>query len=157
MRKILITALAALLLLAGCQSSQSVAEEQMTGMANPFSEFTVEEEAEEKASFTIDVPQPEGYTLRVYRVLTDELIEVIYDGESEIRIRKAPGSGDISGDYNVYPEKRVVSFAEATITFEGSAGKVCKATWSKDSYAYSITVEGGAEEVFLLHLIEETF
>lgn len=157
MRRLSIAVVAALMLLTACQATQEAEAEIMLGMPNPFREFSVQEEAEEHVSFSFNVPQPSGYTLRVYRVIQDELVEVIYDGASELRIRKGTGSEDISGDYNVYPEKRIVAVKSAIVTIEGSDGKVSKAVWTDGDYAYSITADAPVDELLVIAMIEETY
>lgn len=157
MRRTAIIVISALLLLSCSCSATRSTEEPVIGMPNPFQEFTVHEEAEAHADFTIDLPSSSDFTLRVYKVIQNELFEAIYDGITEIRIRKAAGNEDISGDYNSYPQKRIVSTPEATVTFEGADGKVSKATWSHAGYSYSITAEEALEEPLMLSLVEGTF
>ena len=112
MKKIIAVWMAALMLLAmaACTVKKDNRDQGHTSdqkLPNPFEDVASLEDAEKAAGFTFRAP----YTLNgsdnvVYRVLTegDKMIEIIYlKGEEEVaRIRKAPGSEDISGDYNEY-------------------------------------------------------
>lgn len=148
-------AILTLALLFSCSSTKK-AEETTSAIANPFSEFSLLSEAENAASFDVTLPDLEGYTLKVYRVIEGELLEVIYEGEGEIRIRKAVGDSDVSGDYNTYSKQRMVARKGRTILLEGEDDKVYKATWSDSGYSYSITSDKGIEENFLIQLTELT-
>ena len=68
---------------------------------NPFTEVDTMDAAAEKTGFSLALPELENV---VIRVMNDEMIEVIAKGEDEIRVRKAKGEDDISGDYNEYAD-----------------------------------------------------
>lgn len=86
---------------------------------DPFSEYSSLEEAAQNAGFSFNVPETvDGYAQRIIRTTAGEegsaMIEVIYQNEidgkentdsaDEIRMRKANGDEDISGDYTEYSE-----------------------------------------------------
>lgn len=131
--------------------------------ANPFTEYASLADAIEAAGFDINVPDSmDGYSYRIIQTaifdtessMTDSdaelenntihaLIEVIYNNddteiENEIRIRKADGSGDISGDYNEYAQINTVTVGDTQVTMKGDNDQIHLATWEKDGYTYSI-------------------
>lgn len=120
---------------------------------NPFSEYGSMEEASENAGFSFDVPDSiDGYARRIIRVMADEdggaMIEVIYQNEidgnentgsrDEIRMRKASGDEDISGDYTEYSEISTITVENARVTIKGENGRANLAIWTDGGYAYSI-------------------
>lgn len=120
---------------------------------NPFTEYDSLEEAAAAAGFSMTVPETvDGFPERVFRALNaggeDAMLEVICrDGEAaerEIRIRKAPGTEDISGDYNRYSETETVAVGDVDVTMKGDDGQDRLAVWTADGYAYSLTVTGAA-------------
>lgn len=109
---------------------------------NPFKSCKSLAEAEKAAGFDfylLDVF--EDCAIQVYRAIPKQMIEAIYDSESgdEIRIRKAPGKNDPSGDYNIYTEKSSQSVGGYEITFYANGNKCGKAVWNMGNYTCSIT------------------
>lgn len=120
---------------------------------NPFTEYDSLEEAEAAAGFSMAVPETiDGFPERVFRVLgaggEDAMLEVICrageTAEREIRIRKAPGTEDISGDYNQYSETGTVAVGDLDVAVKGDDGQARLAVWTADGYACSLAVYGGA-------------
>ena len=70
--------------------------------------------------------------------------------ESEaVLFRKARGTDDISGDYNVYTDVKEITVNEAAVTLKGESGQYKLAIWQQDGFTYSLSWEpGGSEEVF---------
>ena len=119
---------------------------------NPFVTCETLEEAEKLAGFTITVPEKiENSSERIFRAMEGQLLEIIYmDGEEEVaRIRKAPGSDDISGDYNQYTDTTEVTVGEWKYTLKGNDGKVSVATWVDGDYTYSVSVNEMSSEAAL--------
>ncbi len=149
--------LAAALLLTGCGSQKS------GEIADPFVEYDTIEEAEEAVGFDITVPDSiDGYSKRIIRVDSqDQLIEVIYQNEQnedqEIRIRKAVGTDEISGDYNEYSQSRTLDVDGIAVTVKGDDDLITVATWAQDPYVYSIGnySDSGFTEGELVKLIQE--
>lgn len=111
---------------------------------NPWMELDTLEEAEEAAGFDIEVPDTiDGYGERCFRVMTADggaLLEVLCRNEAgSLRIRKAPGSGDISGDWNSYADSTDVTVNGSTVTLRGNDGQVSLAIWCAGGYAYAVT------------------
>lgn len=126
--------------------------EEDVQLPNPFTEYGSLEEAAEAAGFSMTVPETvDGCSERVFRVLgaggEDAMLEVICrDGEAEereVRIRKAPGAEDISGDYNQYAQSETVDVGGLEVTMRGDNGLVHLAAWTADGYTYSLAVYGG--------------
>ena len=106
------------------------------------------EEATKLAGFPLSVPESiDGYQNRVIEVNPDPenpMIQVLYqNSSSEILIRKAAGSNDISGDYNQYSETEVTSVDGVSVTVKGNEGKRNLATWTRGDYAFSVSVSDG--------------
>ena len=109
---------------------------------NPIHDCETLKEAEALAGFSLDVPQSveDSHSCR-FRASKDSMLEVIYqtEGQETVRIRKAPGTGDISGDYSEYSQVDTVTADGVSITMKGSGGHVALAIWTKDGYTYSVT------------------
>lgn len=125
------------------QNNPKVSGEK-TEVANPITACESVEEAEKLVGFDITVTDSiEGYDSREVQVINKELIEVIYSkGDEEVRIRKAAGSEDISGDYTNYSENNVVAVGELQVTMKGNDGQIDSATWTNGDYTYSISTNG---------------
>ena len=128
-----------------------------TQIPNPWYDYASLEEASDAAGYSITLPSVEaieGETF--YRVLEpgsdNPTLEIIYtdtDGEEEMRIRKAPGSDDISGDYNIYTQTETVPEGSQNITFQGNNDAFYLATWYVDGYTYSVSSGTGlAQDAF---------
>lgn len=73
-----------------------------------------------------------------------ELAEIDYTGEGKAACyRKAAGTEDCSGDYNVYTD--VTEFEESgmTVMLKGDAGQYTLAIWTDGSYSYSLSLSDG--------------
>ena len=114
-------------------------------MGNPWLDFASLEEAAASAGFPLVLPEEmkEG---AVFRTIPGEILEVITAAKGDgtrFRVRKSPGDADNSGDYNVYPEDRTVSWNGRTYRLRGTAGLVSLVTWTEGDYSYSAAVEDG--------------
>lgn len=116
---------------------------------NPFVDCATMEEAAELAGFTLTAPEAiEGYTGMTIQVMNQSLIQLFYSNEEDadtadysfLRIRKAAGSDDISGDYNSYAETNTVSVGDLQVTMKGNDGTVNVATWTDGDYTFALTV-----------------
>ena len=133
-------------------NSQSADNTPSVQMPNPFTEYASMDEAEKAAGFSLTVPETmEPYSGRTIRVMDGEdgfsMIEVIYrketengetDDDDEIRIRKAAGNEDISGDYIDYAEHSTVTIDNIPVSINGENGKIKLATWCRGDYTYSM-------------------
>ena len=123
----------------------NVTQEQSVEVPNPFVEVKTLDEAYKIAGFTLEVPETyEDYKKQVIQAIEDDMIEVIYyDENSEhegLRIRKAKGTDDISGDYNEYKDVETVKVGDFEIIEKGSEGNISVATWNNGTYSYAIDV-----------------
>lgn len=127
-------------------------EKENIEIENPFTDYTSIDEAAAATGFSLAVPDTmNNYSDRIIRAMTGEdtvsMIEVIYcngnenedtDVENEIRIRKAYGTEDISGDYTEYSESSTVMVENIPVSVKGNNGKIRLATWTNGDYTYSI-------------------
>ncbi|WP_405352833.1 DUF4367 domain-containing protein [Fusobacterium vincentii] len=123
----------------------NVTQKESTQIPNPFVEVKNLDEASKIARFTLEVPETyEDYKKQVIQAIEDDMIEVIYyDENSEhegLRIRKAKGTDDISGDYNEYKDVETVKVGDFEIIEKGSEGNISVATWNNGTYSYAIDV-----------------
>lgn len=140
--------------LAGCGTKTPAPENASpTGqvqIANPFVSCDNLTAAAELAGFEMTLPQslPNWITETEIRVIEGEMIEVVSVGEDgkELRIRKAVGNEDISGDYNSYEEASEITVDELTVALKGNEGKINVATWSDGEYTFSIVCSEGLSQ-----------
>ena len=82
------------------------------------------------------------------------MVEVIYNkGNDEIRIRKALGDFDCSGDYNTYAAVE----EQGAVTLKGAEkGQASLALWSSadKAYSFSVSVSQPMSYADLLALVE---
>ncbi len=120
---------------------------------NPWTDCEDKAAAEELAGFKINAVKElvKDCDRVLYRVMKGEqtILEAIYydeNGVELLRVRKAPGSGDISGDFNVYTENLVACGEKMSYELGGyEKEKYLKARidaldGSGDPYTYSINV-----------------
>ena len=109
MKKLLLVAVLACSMVAcGEKEVKKPVEEkqvQVCNMANPYVTCDSIEDVEKLAGFEAEEPKdlPGEVSGKILRVIPNKLIEVIYvdnQGDEVVRYRKAPGSGDISGNYS---------------------------------------------------------
>ena len=127
----------------------SQAASEVAQIANPWTEVKTMEAAKDMAGFDLELPEiPAEYGKKMIQVLNSAdapMIEVIFwnSDDKQIRIRKAPGTEDISGDYTVYTQEQKVQAENRELTLKGEEDKVFLATWTEDCYTYSMYVETG--------------
>ena len=57
--------------------------------------------------------------------------------------RQSPGTEDISGDFNEYPDVQTLKIAGADVTLKGAGGVYTLAVWTDGSYAYALSLSEG--------------
>ena len=144
MKKAFILITAATLLFSACVSTEqeSKNDSKSATLANPFQSFKRLHEAEKAAGFNFYLLDAfENCAIQVYRAIPKQMLEAIYDSESgdEIRIRKAPGKNDPSGDFNIYTERSSQKANGIEIVFYANGNKCGKVVWHMDNYTCSIT------------------
>lgn len=126
---------------------------------NPFVDCDSLSEAVNIVGFDVVVPDSiDGYPEKYIRAIaTDErkMAEVVYenDDENEIRIRKALGSEDISGDYNLYDQNNTVMVGELEVVMKGNGDTISLATWTNSDYTYSVYASAGISSEAISDLI----
>ena len=124
----------------------NVIQKESTQIPNPFVEIKNLDEASKIAGFTLEVPETyEDYKKQVIQAIENDMIEVIYleeeSGYEGLRIRKAKGTDDISGDYNEYRNVETVKVGDYDVTEKGDEGNIFIATWTDGTYSYAIDTD----------------
>lgn len=121
-------------------------EDDNVRIPNPFTDYDSLEAACAGAGIELKLPEAvDGFDTVLYRGASD-MLEVIYsDGENEVRVRKATGSDDVTGDYNQYAETETRTVGDLSVNARGENGLVKAASWTADGFAYSITATAGLE------------
>lgn len=124
----------------------NVIQKESTQIPNPFVEVKNLDEASKIAGFTLEVPEIyEDYKKQVIQAIENDMIEVIYleeeSGYEGLRIRKAKGTDDISGDYNEYRNVETVKVGDYDVTEKGDEGNIFIATWTDGTYSYAIDTD----------------
>ena len=65
-------------------------------------------------------------------------------GGETASLRKAPGTDDVSGDYNEYSDVKTIPVGGLSVTLKGEGGAYVLAVWSADGYSYSLSLSEGA-------------
>lgn len=171
MKKTLAITLAAVTLLglAACSKTQPAVQPASTQKAdvqiqNPWTDYESPEAAEAAVGYEISIPESiSGCSDKQYRAMErdgDTMLEVIYAADSEAeteagRVRKAPGSEDISGDYNEYAEQQSMTVGSVSATCKGEGGLVKLAIWTDGGYTYAVSVEDGCTADEMAALISQ--
>lgn len=148
--------------LLGCREGTVVLEDGAvqinTGAAqipSPFADHATLAEAAEAVGFTLTVPEKvEGSPRRDIETMSGKMIQVFYgNGENEVCIRKEAGSGDVSGDYNQYPQTKTVQVGGSAVTMRGENGLIMVAIWENSGYTYAVTSDAGMSAAAMTALI----
>ena len=124
-------------------SASSSATSDTAQIPNPWTDCTTLADAAALTGYDFTVPDSvDGYPDVTIAVLeSEQLTEVQYSsGNARLCLRKAPGSDDISGDYNQYAESNAVDVDGRSVTLQGNDGQVQLATWLDRDYTYSIGI-----------------
>lgn len=116
-------------------------DDEIIGMPSPVVDYESLKEAEDAIGFEITLPEVlDGYSEPIISTISGDTIQVIYSNDDgrEITIRKAEGTADISGDYNVYTEECTASVNGDVVTIVGNGGKYNVATWTANNFTYSV-------------------
>lgn len=113
-----------------------------TQIPNPFVDCDTLADAAALAGFDIIVPDSvDGYEERAITAMENDMIQVLYlHGDDQVRIRKAVGEEECSGEYNAYSEEKTVTVGDKEVALRGNNGKVMVAVWSEGGYSYSIGI-----------------
>ena len=124
----------------------NVTQEQDVGVPNPYEIVDTLDEASKIAGFNLSVPATYGdYKKQVIQAIEDDMIEVIYfDAEKThegLRIRKAKGTDDISGDYNEYKNVETVKIGDYDVTEKSDGENILVVTWTDGTFSYAIDTD----------------
>ena len=101
---------------------------------NPWVDCESLEEAGGIAGISIQIPEAvDGYGEPDFRAIDGEVLEILYpsrEDDDRLCIRKAAGEGDISGDYNSYPQTTTVDVNGQTVTMRGRDDRIMVAIWT---------------------------
>ena len=150
-------ALAALLTVPACSSTETTPDNAMN-MINPYVNHLSKKDAEQHVGFTINIPKaPFEVEKTMYREnIINPMLEIImYGGEDdEFRVRKAPGSDDISGNWTSYPEMKTFTLGRDLVKLYGDGKKSYQATWTSGKYTYSAFVKNGLGQEAFIELLQ---
>lgn len=126
----------------GAVATEEILIGDNTQIPNPFVDCDTLADAAALAGFDIIVPDSvDGYEERAITAMENDMIQVLYlHGDDQVRIRKAVGEEEYSGDYNAYSEEKTVTVGDKEVTLRGNSGKVMVAVWSEGGYSYSIGI-----------------
>ncbi len=116
--------------------------------------FYDEEDLSEELGFSMsctdiqELSEKAGLTDVSYNILGGSIGEIVFsDGEHSNYFRKALGTEDISGDYNVYDVEVEFDGEDRSGTLKGKAGNYQLAVWTTaDGYTYAAFIEEGLTE-----------
>ena len=113
---------------------------------SPFQPCDSLDDAEEMAGFDLTLPK----TADMLEAIENKMIQAFYgeDG-TDMLIRKALGSEDISGDYNEYAQTKTVD----GVTLKGADGQFSLAMWTNGEYTYSISVGSALSQTDMMALV----
>ena len=113
---------------------------------SPFQPCDTLDAAEELAGFDLTLPK----TADKLEAIENEMIQAFYgeDG-TDMLIRKALDSEDISGDYNKYAQTKTVD----GVTLKGADGQFSLALWTNGEYTYSISVRSALSQTDMMALV----
>lgn len=140
---------------ASSTAASSTAESNVQ-LSNPFIDCADLAEGETLAGFAFTQPAvPEGYAQNSVRAVEGEILDVHYqNGDAKLNLRKATGTGDVSGDFNTYADTTTQTAGAVEVTLRGDAGLVSVASWTDGTYAYAITATPGLDAQTMLDMAQ---
>lgn len=162
---LLLLCLAASVSVTGC-GNMNVEETEgvgITQIANPWSQWSSIQEAEEAVGFSFGIPEviADKYTADKISTMNNELIQVTYLYEDfEVCVRKIKGEEqDISGDYNEYESCQEEDYNGGTVTsYYNANNNAVKIIVSYQGYSWSLVMPNGYDgdyyEDFLNQIIQ---
>ena len=133
-----------LCLLGGCGAQQEEQNLPQTQMGNPWQSYETLQEAQDAVGFSLGMAEDlDGWQAVEFRVMNDSLLELICQKEGRaVRLRKAIGSEDISGDHNTYESVTLAEYPNASVTLRDNKGILV----FTDEYSWSVYCEDGFAE-----------
>lgn len=131
--------------------------DETTEIPNPFVAYESLDAAQKALSFTPFVPShtPSGYDTDEITVVDNNFLQVIYrnDSDKTICYRTAVGNDDISGDYNIYANKKEIKVGDLNVTVRGNDG-IAVAVWNNGDLTYSIQSDKELSEKEIIDIIQ---
>ena len=133
-----------LCLLGGCGAQQEEQNLPQAQMGNPWQSYETLQEAQNAVGFSLGMAEDlDGWQAVEFRVMNASLLELICQKEGRaVRLRKAIGSEDISGDYNTYESVTLAEYPNASVTLRDNKGILV----FTDEYSWSVYCEDGFAE-----------
>ena len=141
------------------ETAADTTDEPIVLLSTPFEYYDTLEEAAKAIGFGMTAPESLGkFTERSVATIDGEILELAYYDKDDNRghnIRKAKGSGDISGDYSIYDFTGTVDVEGRTVTMSGNGDKVFMAVWTDGDFSYSVTTdENGLSQAEMEEIIK---
>lgn len=128
-----------------------------TQIPNPWTEYKSVDEAKKAVNFEAPVPTKvtDGYKLDYISTLDGELLQLVYRNaeDKQISYRTAKGSGDISGDYNVYKDTKTVKADDVSVTLR-KGDKTSSAIWTNGGMTFAVYADGGLSDAEITEVIK---
>lgn len=123
---------------------------------NPFTDHAALEDAAKAVEFDLAIPEEVNSSpRRNIQTMDGKMIQVFYgDEDQEVCIRTAPGSEDISGNFNSYTQVKTMDVNGSAVTMKGENGLVHLAIWTSDGYTYSISARAGMSAADMTALVQ---
>lgn len=140
-------------------SSEDVILGGEVGIPTPFVECSTLDEAYNIAGIGFKLPESiNGYDIGSILAYYYGMIEVIYENENgeTIELRKALGSGDISGDYREYENIEMINYQGYDIIVKSNKDKIYLGIIEGETYSYSFIISEGISKSELLKLVKST-
>ena len=140
------------------QDNTSGSISENTQIPTPWTEYASLAEAQAAAGFDLTLPaQPDGYTQADFQVLAGDetILQAAFrteDDQLQLSIRKAPGTDDISGNYNVYSVDETVTVDGTDVTVKGNEDGYHLAIWTANGYTYAISSDDALTQDALTQL-----
>ena len=101
---------------------------------------------------------PAGFALDTKLTIAKETAQIVFNGpnNAKLMIRKSKTDGDISGDYEVYPDVKEVQQNGTKVTVKGKGNEWSCAIWKNGDFSYSVTSSRPLSEVEITQMIEGT-
>ena len=116
-------------------------EENNVQIPNPFVPYENIDTAKSALTFNPSVPSyiPSGYKTEEITVVGNDFLQIIYINDSDeiIYYRTAVGNEDISGDYNIYTNTKMIKVGDLEVTARGNEN-ISVAVWNAGDLTYSI-------------------
>lgn len=162
-KAVLITfAVVLILSMAACgkheKNSSEAVESNSVQIANPFVDCKTLDDAATIAGFSLAAPSsiPNWVSETKIRAIENNMIELIYSGtEQQLRVRKANGNDDISGQYDSFDEVTEITVDNLAVTIKRNEGKIYVATWISGDFAYAISSTDGLDQTHIENLVSE--